>query len=229
MRYLTEMLDGSTSGDVAAAVAEARRLSADLDPRLTYHDARHTFEEVVPAALALADDLGVDPHNRGLIEVAAAWHDLGHLVTRSGHEQAAMDLVRDHLPRFGFREDEIERIAGMILATRLPQWPRNVYERIVADADLAVLAAPNFLERNDDLRREMSTFGRWLPRVPWWIQQREFLLSHRYHTPAARDRYLVGRLRNADLLEERQRTFFDDDPAPSGAPDLAPTATEPTG
>lgn len=199
----------STIGSVSEAVALARRLAGRLDPRLTYHDARHTFDEVVPAALQLADDLGVDAHNRGLLEVAAAWHDLGHLETRSGHEVVAMAMVREHLPPLGFTKDEIERIAGMILATRLPQWPRDLYERILADADLAVLAAPDFPTRNDDLHRELSTFGRWLPKIPWWIDQRRFLLGHRYHTPVARDRYRDGRLRNAAHLVERQKTFLE--------------------
>lgn len=198
-----------TVGTVSEAVALARRMAAGLDPRLTYHDARHTFEEVVPAALQLSDDLGVDPHQRALIEVAAAWHDLGHLETRSGHEAAAMRMVREHLPRLGFAEVDVERIAGMILATRLPQWPRDLPERIVADADLAVLAAPDFPSRNDDLHRELCAFDRWRPVVPWWIEQRRFLLAHRYHTQAACDRYLEGRLRNADRLLARQRAFLE--------------------
>lgn len=199
----------STIGSVSEAVALARRLAGRLDPRLTYHDARHTFEEVMPAALQLADDLGVDPHDRGLIEVAAAWHDLGHLETRSGHEVVAMGMVREHLPGLGFSEREVERIAGMILATRLPQWPRDLCERILADADLAVLAAPDFLTRNEALHRELCTFGRWLPKVPWWIDQRRFLLDHRYHTQAARDRFREGRLRNAEQLFERQEAFLE--------------------
>lgn len=198
----------TTIGDVEGALELARKLSQGLDERLTYHDARHTFDEVLPAARVLAEDLGVDRHNRALLEVAAGFHDLGHLETRSGHEVVGMDMVREKLPALGFNNDDIERIAGMILATRLPQWPRDVYERVLADADLAVLASTNFIERNDDLHREMCVFGRWLPKVPWWIQQRAFLLGHRYHTPAARDRYLEGRLNNADQLIERQLAFL---------------------
>lgn len=195
-------------GDVKAALELARDLSQGLDERLTYHDARHTFEEVVPTARTLADDLGIDRHNRGLLEVAAGFHDLGHLETRSGHEVVGMRMVREHLPSLGFDHDDIERIAGMILATRLPQWPRDAYERVLADADLAVLASENFIERNDDLHREMCSFEGWLPKVPWWIQQRAFLLGHRYHTPAARNRYLEGCRKNADRLLERQRAFL---------------------
>jgi predicted metal-dependent HD superfamily phosphohydrolase len=204
------MVSSLTSTDTAGAVDEARRLARGLDRRLRYHDARHTFGEVLPAARELAAAVGLDPRERALVEVAAAWHDLGLLETRQGHEQAGIRMARERLPRFGLSEAEIDAIAGMILATRLPQRPTTEAERVVADADLSVLASPDFLERNEDLRIETSLLDGWRPKLAWWTAQRRFLLAHVDHTEAARERYAAGRLRNAEALRTRARAYLDD-------------------
>jgi len=190
--------------DLAGALAAARRLAGGLDTRLLYHDERHTFEEVLPSALDLADDMGVSGSDRVLIETATAFHDLGFLQTRAGHELAAIDLTRQLLPAFGYSGEEVDKVAGMILATRLPQRPTTPLEQIVADADLSVLAAPDFMRRNEHLRLELSAYGRSMPKGPWLLQQQRFLLKHRDHTPAARRRYCSARIRNAGQLGARR-------------------------
>lgn len=199
-----------TSPDVAGAVDEARRLAEGLDRRLRYHDARHTFAEVLPAARALAAAVGLDVRERALVEVAAAWHDLGLLETRRGHEEAGIRMVREHLPRHGFSDAEIDAVAGMILATRLPQRPTTDAERVLADADLSVLASSDFLERNEDLRIETSLLDGYRSKMAWWTSQRRFLLAHVDHTDAARERYAADRLRNAEALRARARAYLDE-------------------
>lgn len=199
------MTRAPTAPSVEGAVRRARDLAADLDPRLRYHDARHTFEEALPAARTLAAELNVEPAEAALIEVAVAFHDLGFLSLRVGHECVGAELARGVLDEHGFGADDVARVEGMILATRLPQHPRTRAERIVADADMALLAAPDFLRRNEDLRLELTAAGLGLPRAAWLTQQRRFLLSHRFHTEVAARRFGPGRRRNAALLGARLR------------------------
>jgi hypothetical protein len=144
------------------------------------------------------------------VEVAAAWHDLGLLETRRGHEEVGIRMVRAHLPRYGFSDADIDAVAGMIRATRLPQRPTTPAERVLADADLSVLASSDFLERNEDLRIETSLLDGYRSRVAWWTAQRRFLLEHVDHTDAARERYAAGRLRNAEALRARARAYLDE-------------------
>lgn len=186
--------------DAAGALREARVLAAELPGHLRYHDAGHTFDEVLPAARRLAEDLDVGPRERARIEAAVAFHDLGFLTSAVAHEPLGVARARQALPTLGYDADDVEAIAGMILATRLPQRPITRAERIVADADLSVLAAPDFLRRNEELRLELAHAGRALPRSAWLAQQRRFLLTHRYHTDAAERRFGPGRRRNAARL-----------------------------
>ena len=66
-----------------------------------------------------------------------------------------------------------------------------------------MLASPDFLRRNEDLRLELAHAGRPLPRPAWLAQQRRFLLTHRYHTDVAERRFGPGRLRNVARLSAR--------------------------
>lgn len=192
-----------TGPDHAAAERYARaRLIEDLDPRFVYHSLWHSADEVTPAAQRLARLEGLDPDTIALLGTAGLFHDLGFLVRIERHEEAGVDLVRRVLPDFGFTDGQIERIAGMILATRLPQRPTDAAERVMADADLDMLGRDDFCERNKLLRRELLIFGLAPPLETWLIAQQRFLSEHRYFTAAARRLRDAGKRRNLERLAE---------------------------
>jgi uncharacterized protein len=174
--------------DYDGAIAHAlARLGAELGPELTYHDLWHTRGEVMPAAVRLATLTGLGPVECRLVEVAAAYHDIGFVESHREHEEIGVHIMRATLPRYGFGEPQLDRIAGMIRATRLPQSPRTLLEEILADADLDILGHEEFFPRNEALRAENAALGRLvLTPVEWVENQIAFLQSHAYFTPAAR-------------------------------------------
>lgn len=179
------------------------RLRRELAAELTYHNLVHTTDEVVPAVLRLAPLCGVvDPALR-LLEVAALFHDLGFVERSAGHERASCAIARRVLPRFGFRDQEIDTVTGIILATELPQKPRDLLGRILADADLDVLGREDFLIRNQALRSELENAGQTVSDEEWYRQQLAFLESHTYFTQAARSLRDDGKRRNIEALRRR--------------------------
>ncbi|MCA9935827.1 MAG: HD domain-containing protein [Ardenticatenaceae bacterium] len=169
------------------AVAHAvNQLRGNLDPQLTYHNLWHTENDVIPAALRLADASGIAEDDMILLRVAAAYHDVGFVYTTEGHEIASAREAAQTLPQFGFSDRQIERVMGLIMATRLPQSPRNLLEEILADADLDVLGRDDFLIRNRQLRQEMANYGQSMTDREWLHFQLEFLQEHTYFTAAAR-------------------------------------------
>lgn len=173
--------------DYDRAVAYAiDQLRSNLDPRLTYHDLWHTQNDVLPAVLRLAAASEVDEEDMELLRVAAAFHDVGFISTIEGHEIIGARMVAQVLPEFGFSNWQIERIMGMILATRLPQSPRNFLEEIMADADLDVLGRDDFPVRNQRLRREMANYGQPMTDEEWLHFQLDFLQGHTYFTSVAK-------------------------------------------
>ena len=162
------------------------RLARELAPWLSYHSLAHTREIVVPAASKLAVMEGLTPYQQELVMTGGAFHDLGFVIQYSGHEGAGARIAREILPSLDFNATEIQTIEGIILATVLPQSPHTLLERIVADADLAILGLDHFIERNADLRSEQAFIGRFFTDAEWYTTQIRFIQSHHYFTAAAR-------------------------------------------
>lgn len=173
--------------DYSQALAYAyERLERELSPNLTYHNLWHTREDVVPACALLGQHCGVSKKDQCLLEIGAAYHDIGFTEQYANHEITSARIAAQALPDFGFSARDIEAIMGMIMATRLPQSPRNLLEEIIADADLDVLGRTDFSSRNEDLRQELANRGQKIGRKQWHEGQLAFLKSHTYFTPAAK-------------------------------------------
>jgi predicted metal-dependent HD superfamily phosphohydrolase len=188
--------------DYAGAVAYAlNRLRTELPPRLSYHNAMHTEGDVLPAVVRLARLSHLPEPDLHLLEVGAAFHDIGQITTTLGHEEVGVDLMSGVLPRFGFGARDIERVAGMIMATEMPQRPLNQEQELICDADLDSLGREDFFPISKALWRERAACGMVIPWQTWLANQLQFLQSHAYFTPAAQTLRNEGKQKNIALLE----------------------------
>jgi uncharacterized protein len=193
-----------------AAVAYALgRLSSELSTNLTYHNLRHTREDVLAGVTRLANRLGLLAEQKHLMEVAAAFHDLGFIQQYKGHEQVSAELAAHFLPDFGLASNQVQAVVGMIMATRLPQSPHNLLEQIVADADMDVLGRPDFWIRNQALRAEVAVYGHPTSERAWYSQQLQFLKSHVYFTGVAEQLRGLGKRQNIAKIEAYLMTLTD--------------------
>jgi uncharacterized protein len=192
------------------------RLRAELAPGLAYHCLAHTCEDVVPAVERLAALEGVTAVELQLLRTAAFYHDLGFVEGSRNHEAVSARIATHVLPGFGFAPEQVAAVAGMILATRLPQQPRTPLEAILADADLDVLGREDFLPRNEALRAEVATLGPQPTDAQWYCGQARFLAGHSYFTRAAQAlrgprkqehlTYLAARCADADRAPRQRRS-----------------------
>ena len=178
------------------------RLAQDLSPQLFYHSLYHTRDEVLPAVRYLAEQEGVVGDTFQVLMTAAFYHDIGFIVQYQDHETASAMIAAKALPQYGFSTDQLEIIQGIIMATRLPQSPNTLLEKIMADADLDVLGKPDFLSRNQDLRRELEAQGHCIDDLEWYTGQVNFLKSHQFKTRTARERRGPQKQRNLAELEQ---------------------------
>ncbi|HCU54189.1 MAG TPA: phosphohydrolase [Gammaproteobacteria bacterium] len=177
------------------------RMRSELPPHLTYHSAWHTEHDVLPAARHLGQLAGLKPSDQRLLEVSAAYHDIGHIHISYGHEAISIKIMAEVLPSFGFPSRDIERIALLIMATRMPQSPTNELEQLLADADLDGLGRPDFLDTSTALWKERASLGVSHSWAQWLEVQLRFLRSHRYFTDVARTLRDEGKQRNIQMLE----------------------------
>ena len=150
-------------------------------PKLPYHNLGHVTD-VFQAAQEIAKSEQVSEEEIKNVRIAALLHDIGFIHSPKNHEEKGAEMARDLLPKFGFDDVAVEVVVNMILATKLPQSPATLMERILCDADLDYLGRSDFHEISGHLYEEMKATGAVENEREWNLVQRTFLQSHRYHT-----------------------------------------------
>ena len=156
-------------------------LLQDLDESLTYHSIAHT-RYVVEVSMKIADYYKLDEHDKGLLKIAALFHDSGFLLARENHEEASCKLAEKHLKDHNLSDSDLECIKGMIMATKVPQRATSLLQEIIADADLEYLGTKHFWKVGNLLYKELVNVHPDMTREQWNRLQLNFLLNHSYHT-----------------------------------------------
>lgn len=178
------------------------KLERELSDRLTYHGLHHTLD-VLKITEELCYKESVTPYQTILLRTAALFHDSGFTISTQHHEELGCQIAREHLPRFDFGGKEIEMICGMIMATKIPQSPRNKLERIICDADLDYLGRDDFYDIGNTLFEELKAYNILKTEEAWNQLQISFLEKHQFWTPTNKKRRAPRK--RAYLQELRER------------------------
>jgi len=157
------------------------------DTILPYHNTNHTLAVLV-ASNELGNHFQITEEERFIVNTAALFHDLGILTGEAkDHEIRSADMAEKWLSDRGVLPEMLEKIKGCIMATRLPQKPKNLLEEIVADADLWHLGTEYFTINQKLLRRELAeSTGKEVEKDAWRLNNIKLLSSHQYHTTFAK-------------------------------------------
>ena len=176
------------------------RLNHELPPHFIYHSLAHTENEVVWKVEQLAPLEAIAGRDLLLLRTAAWFHDIGFIEQSDGHETHSARIAREALPAFGYNARDLDAIAELIMATRLPQTPLDRAGQVLADADLDVLGRTDFLERNKALRAEVAATGKTFADQDWYRSQLKFLQTHHYFTASATRLNAAQKARNVAAL-----------------------------
>lgn len=161
------------------------KLEKELSEKLTYHGVHHTLQ-VFNVCGQYIDRMEIQPEDAKLLYTAAIMHDTGFIRTYDNHEEESILLAKEILPDWNYSQKDIEKIAGIIRATKIPQQPKNVLEQILADADLDYLGTEVFVPTGEKLFKELKAFNKISNKNEWNTIQINFLQKHKYHTPFAK-------------------------------------------
>ncbi len=161
------------------------KLNKELPSWLTYHNAEHT-NSVIESATHLATKENVSEYDLLLLKSAALFHDAGFLENHNRHEELSCKLAKKYLPQFEYTEIEIETICAMIMATRLPQSPKNQLSQYLCDADLYYLGTDQYAANTEKMFAEFKKTGFVKTRTEWQLKQADFLSAHTYFTDTAK-------------------------------------------
>lgn len=193
------------SGFQAIHASIVQRLSAGLDPRLTYHNLAHTLDVLDQSLrISLAENI-TEPRQLLLIRLAALFHDTGFLYTYSGHEAKSCEIMRETLKGSTVTEEELQQISGMIMATKIPQSPNNLMEQIICDADLDYLGREDFPPISNNLKKEFLEFGVIKEEAAWDPLQINFFEKHQYFTRSSNETRAPKKMDYLVQLKEQQK------------------------
>lgn len=163
------------------------RLKSSLPDELVYHDLGHTVN-VERAAVRFARLEGLSEYEILLLRTAVYYHDAGFLVTYHNNELFGIKLAQNNLPKFGYSEQEIEVISGIIAATQKHVQPATLLEKIMCDADHDYLGRADYDHVAHKLRVELANNGETMSDLAWVDFQLDFLQHvHEYYTETARN------------------------------------------
>lgn len=169
----------------AAEAFILNKLENELPTHLYYHSYNHVLD-VLAAAINYAQLEQISDDDLVLLKTAVLFHDAGFTIQSKDHEMIGCEIVRTELPRFNYTNKQIEIICGMIMATKVPQSPNNLLEKIICDADLDYLGRDDFWEIGNNLFRELCIYGILSDEKEWNVLQLKFLTSHHYFTESAK-------------------------------------------
>lgn len=178
-----------------------------IPEKYAYHNLQHTLNVVgavkeIYAAHELAED------EKELLEIAAWFHDLGYDKGPEGHEERGVKYVTEFLKDKDCSEKNIQIIKGCILATKYPQTPNTLLEKILCDADLSHLGKKIYWERCGMVRKELVLVKELIMNDQEWTDfELEFMKNHDFHTEVAQGLYGKAKKKHVKKLIKQKSQF----------------------
>jgi predicted metal-dependent HD superfamily phosphohydrolase len=197
----------NTTAIMDKAAAHVRALYATHPCKdLPYHNQLHT-EDVVQAAIQIADHYQLEETDYTAVYVAAWFHDTGYLFgLTAGHEDKGAELATAFLEQESAGAALIAAVRECILATKLPQQPSSLIGCIMCDADLFHFGTEKFKENNKLVRKEIELrLKHELPDAEWTAGNIAMMQQHHFQTDYCRTLLQKGKQENIDRLLEKQQ------------------------
>ncbi len=193
--------------------------------KLVYHNLVHT-ENVVNAAIEIGNHYRLNDVDYFIVVTAAWFHDIGYYTEPGRHEEKGAEEAAVFLNRKGVDATTVETVANCIRATRLPQNPQTLLEKIVADADLFHLGTAKFAELNKIIRKEFIELHNIdISKEEWRNKTIRLLETHQYHTDYCR---LLLNDTKAKHLEKLKAKSAEKNPEQKNTVPVSPIPQPPT-
>jgi adenylate cyclase len=186
------------------------KLQDELPKHLFYHNVKHTIDVVVHTEI-LAIEENVTSEELLLLKTASLFHDSGFLIDMKNHEVNSVKMAEEILPQFGYSKEQRAVVAELIMATQMPQKPKNHLQEIMCDADLDYLGRPDYLNVSRNLFRELIGLNLIKEsEYDWNKLQLKFLQEHQYFTESAKKRRNQSKNKQLMKIIEQDYKFESD-------------------
>lgn len=174
---------------------------------LPFHSVEHT-KDVYEYVKTIANYEEVFGSDLEPILIASLFHDTGMALTYVDHEEQSVKYAIEFLKEHEYPEDKLNIVTSCILATKMPQKPKTLAEKIICDADLYHLGLESYIFKNERLRAEWEEyFNLKYTNEEWYAVNVEFLENQKYHTWFGKTVLKNRKDLNCTMLMERHAKY----------------------
>ncbi|WP_339607722.1 Pycsar system effector family protein [uncultured Roseivirga sp.] len=204
------MIDQNSILEKVASYAE-KTLEKEISSDFVYHDLYHTTR-VVKAAKMIGKESGLSEEELEIVTIAAWFHDLGYCFGCIKHEKASAKLALEFLRKEGYPEEKITKVEGCIMATQMPQSPKNLLEEVLCDADLHHLACSDYSVMSEKMHVEIEKIkGYEIKEEDWNSMNFNFFKDHRYFTNYGKQYLEPIKKQNLKSIKKKTKVSNKDD------------------
>ncbi len=167
-----------------------------------YHNFKHA-KDVSKRAVYLWEKEWLCDSDLEILALSGLFHDAGFILQYDYNEPIWAKIAQNYLKSVLYPSGKIKKIEEIILATSVTYKPKNIYEKIIKDADLDNLWWEEFFEINHSLKKEIELikdikidYSDW---INWTI---EFLKEHKYYTDTQKHERNIQKQENLNTLSE---------------------------
>lgn len=181
-----------------------------------YHSYEHSID-VMHRSIFLAEQENLPLEDIEMMALAGLFHDTWFIVRYDKNEMFWAIIAKNYLKSIWYPEERIDKIVEIIMATD-PEYknPKNIYEKIIKDADMDNLWRDDFEKKSNDIKKELEAIKKIKIKDPDWKHSViNLLFWHRYNTDSQkRERDLKKEENLKKLLKEIKWEFKQDDKNP---------------
>ncbi|MBT8384487.1 MAG: HD domain-containing protein [Bacteroidia bacterium] len=176
-------------------------LKEKLSNQYIYHNISHT-KRVVDFIREISEFEKIAKKDIQILELAGWFHDVGYINGNDDHEINSAKIARDFLEKEKTSSATIEKVKNCILITTNTEEPKNIFEKIILDADCGHLGNKNYSEVSELLREEWILLGNEpLTDIEWIENNIDFFTRrHQYYTDYAINNWQATKDKNLAQL-----------------------------
>jgi len=174
-------------------------LIENLPKQYAYHSIDH-IRDVVKHAEHIAKKEKIEKSIIKDIKLAAWLHDVGYVWEPTRHEARGVEYATAILNEMKFPKSKISSISGMIMATKIPQSPKNKNEQIICDADLDYLGREDYVDNSLLLLKEIR-LSKEFSDADWNKLQYQFLSKHVYFTKTSQSTRNIFKAKVLEIIK----------------------------
>ncbi len=174
-----------------------------------YHSYEHAVD-VMQRAIYLAEKEWLNAEGIEVLALAGLFHDTWFVVEYDNNEEIWAKIAKNYLRSVWYDEEKIKLVERIIEATA-PKYknPKDIYEKIIKDADMDNLWRDDFLKRSNDIKREIETIKKIKIKDPEWHHSLvDLLIDYRFNTEYQKKERGEKKLKNLkEMLKEVKKDF----------------------